>query len=106
MALPKKPQIETMNVTEARRQFSETLNRVHRGEAHVLVKRSGITVGAIVSPEDYAAFRRMEDRRAGQWAAVDRLRASFAGVADDELDAEIEKASRLKPETSTPNERY
>lgn len=94
MALRKTPPVETMTVTETRQNLSETLNRVRRGESRVLVEKSGIPVGAILSPEDFEAFQKYEQRRAEQWAAVDRLRESFADVPEDELDAELEKAIR------------
>jgi len=92
MALPKTSKTETMNVTEARRNFSDTLDRVRRGEARVILEKSGIPVGALISPNDLETLSRLEARRTEQWDGVQRLREAFADVSEEELDAEIVKA--------------
>ncbi|HEV2065817.1 MAG TPA: type II toxin-antitoxin system Phd/YefM family antitoxin [Thermomicrobiales bacterium] len=92
MTAKKAPVTETKTVSEARRTFSETLNRVYRGETRVVIEKNGIPVGAIVSSADVERLERMEARRAEQWAAVERMREAFADIPDDELEGEIEKA--------------
>jgi prevent-host-death family protein len=44
--------------TEVRNHFGELLNRVHRGQEHVVVEKLGIPVAAIVSMQEYEQFRR------------------------------------------------
>src|SRR5690606_384612 len=63
MALPKTPPTETSNVSETRRQFSETLDRVRRHEARVVVEKSGIPVGAIVSMDDLKVVEEADQDR-------------------------------------------
>lgn len=92
MATTQPPKTETKTVSETRQHFSETLNRVYRGETRVLVEKSGIPVGAIVSANDLEELRRMEARTAEQWAAVDRMRAAFADVPEDDFNDELGKA--------------
>lgn len=92
MALPKKPVFETMNITEARRQFSETLNRVHRGETRVLVEKSGIPVGAIISMDDFEKLQRIDEARRLTLEAFADAQSGFEGVPEDEIETEIEKA--------------
>jgi prevent-host-death family protein len=92
MATKKTPTLETKTVSEARRTFSETLNRVYRGETRVIVEKNGIPVGVLVAPGDLEQLDRMNARREEQWAAVDRLRQAFADVDPDELDEEIARA--------------
>lgn len=92
MALPKKPVFETMNVTEARRQFSETLNRVHRGEARVVVEKSGIPVGVLVSPQDAEELKILDEKSERALNALEAMQAAFADVPEEEFDRELEKA--------------
>lgn len=92
MAAKSEPVLDTMTVSQARQQFSETLNRVYRGEARVVVEKSGIPVGAIVSSRDLKDLQHMDQVRAQGWEAVERLRKAFADVPDDELEREIEHA--------------
>lgn len=83
---------ETMNVTEARRTFSETLDRVRRGETRVIVEKSGIPVGAVVSMADLARIDRDQANRAALLEALAESRKAFAGIPGDEIESEIEKA--------------
>lgn len=92
MATPKFPETETMNVSEARRQFSETLDRVRRREARVVVEKSGIPVGAMVSMEDFARLTGIDERRAELLATLAESRKAFAGIPPEEIEDEIEKA--------------
>lgn len=92
MVAKKTPTLETKTVSEARRTFSETLNRVYRGEARVMIEKNGIPVGVLVSPTELEELDRLNARRQEQWAAVDRLRQAFADVDPDELDEEIARA--------------
>lgn len=86
------PKTETKTVSEARKTFSEILNRVYRGETRVLVEKNGIPVGGIVSAGDLERLQRLESRRAEQWEAVERMREALADVPEEELDSEIERA--------------
>lgn len=92
MAVKTQPVLDTMTVSQARQQFSETLNRVYRGEARVVVEKSGIEVGAIISPRDLRDLQHLDRIRAQGWEAVARLRSAFADVPDDELEREIDNA--------------
>ena len=89
MVLPKLPTTETLSVSEARRQFSETLDRVRRREIRVRVEKSGIPVGGIVSVRDLAILEAQDSRQETQLGALNRYRAAFAGFTDIELEIEI-----------------
>jgi prevent-host-death family protein len=92
MALPKQRTTETMSASEARRHFSDTLNRVRQDEVRIVVEKSGIPVGAFVSMND---MRRLEevDR---EWAEIEdvfrRTQAGFDGASPEALEREVEKA--------------
>jgi prevent-host-death family protein len=81
-----------MNVTEARKQFSETLDRVRRRETRVVVEKSGIPVGAVVSMDDLARLKRIDQDRAALLETLAETRRAFEGVPADEIEAEIERA--------------
>jgi len=89
MALPKNPSTEAMNVSEARRQFSETLDRVRRREIRVRVEKSGIPVAGIVSVRDLAILEGQDSRQETQLGALNRYQAAFAGFTDIENEIEI-----------------
>jgi prevent-host-death family protein len=92
MAIPRIPAIETMNVSEARRQFSETLDRVRRREARVIVEKSGIPVGAVVSMEDLERIKQADANRVRLFDVMDEISRGFDDLSDDEIEAEVERA--------------
>jgi prevent-host-death family protein len=92
MAAKKNPTLETKTVSEARRTFSETLNRVYRGEARVTIEKNGIPVGVLVSPQELSDIEEMQRRRDELHAALEETRAAFDDVPPDELAREIDQA--------------
>lgn len=92
MALPKSPSIETSNVSETRKHLSETLDRVHRREARVVVEKSGIPVGAIVSMDDLEQLRQIDQKRFRLFEAMANIARHFEDIPEDELEREVEKA--------------
>jgi prevent-host-death family protein len=44
--------------TEVRNHFGAFLNRVYRGDEHLVVEKSGIPVAALIGMKEYEAFRR------------------------------------------------
>lgn len=92
MTARKPPGTETKTVSEARRTFSETLNRVYRGEARVIIEKNGIPVGAIVSATDMERLRDMDLRAERAIKAFEDIQAAFADVPEDELERELAKA--------------
>ena len=92
MAIPKLPNTEAMNVSDARRQFSDVLNRVYRGQKRIVVEKNGIPVAAIVPIAELSYARNREEARQGLLAILNRTDSAFAGVPEDEIEREIEKA--------------
>jgi len=73
------PETETINASEARRQWSRLVNRVFRGETRILIEKSGIPVAAIISAEDLQYFRRLEAERLGADSDPDDSEAGGGG---------------------------
>lgn len=86
------PTTETKSVSEARKTFSEILNRVYRGETRVLIEKNGIPVGAIVSPQELGALRQLDERSERALDALADMQAAFADVPEEELERELAKA--------------
>jgi prevent-host-death family protein len=92
MARPKTPEIETMNVSEARRQFSDVLNRVYRNRERIVVEKNGIPMAGIVPIADLTYARNREEGRQGLRDILNQTRSAFVEVPEDEIEREIEKA--------------
>ena len=88
----REPVTETMKASEARQQFSQLLNRVFRGEARVIVEKSGIPVAAIVSAQDLEWLNRLDAEREQQFKILDEIGEAFKDVPDDELEREVARA--------------
>src|SRR5438552_17876908 len=57
--LHKLPSRKSVRVTEMRNHLASILNRVFRGEEHLVIEKSGTPVAAIISMEDYEQYRRL-----------------------------------------------
>ena len=86
------PPTETLKASEARAGWAALLNRVFRRQAHVVIEKSGIPVAVLISPREYAWFQTMLAQRARDFEAIERLRAAFADVPDDEIEREVDHA--------------
>ena len=85
------PSTETLNVSDARQNFSQLLNRVYHGETRVIVEKSGIPVAAIVSAEDFRRLSDLDAKRADRTALLKRMRAAFADVSDEQLVRDVSR---------------
>ena len=92
MASRQSPRTETKTVSETRKDFSETLNQVYRGEIRVLVEKNGIPVGAIVSPRELEQLERIDQERRLTLEAFAAARNAFAGIPEEEIEREVWKA--------------
>ena len=57
-----------------------------------IVEQGGVPVAALVSTEDLERLDRFDRERADRFAIIDELRAAFAGVPDEELEREADRA--------------
>jgi prevent-host-death family protein len=84
-----KPETTTMNVTEARAQFSSLLNSVFRGEQRVIVEKNGIPVAALVSIDDLKSLERFDAETAYRRRIVTAIREPFKDIPSEEIEAEV-----------------
>lgn len=59
--MSKKPMVNMVNATEAKNRFGEMIKRAYLHEEHLIVKRGGIPVVAIVPMQDYERLVAAED---------------------------------------------
>ena len=103
------PMTHTMNVTTVRENWSKVINAVFRRQQRVVLEKAGIPVAALVSPQDLERLRRYDAEREADFAVIDRLRAAFHDVPDEELERELARAQaearaelRVEREQATP----
>lgn len=89
---PPEPPTERMNVTEARRGWSDLLNRVFRRESRVVIERSGIPVAAIIPYREYEFFLHLKAKRDERFKALDEFAEPFKDVPLEEIEREVAKA--------------
>ena len=95
----REPVTQTLNVTEARQQFNQLLNKVFRKETRVVVEKSGIPVAAIISAEDLEALRRLEEERKKDFAILDEIGEAFKDAPPEEIEREVTRAiARVREE--------
>ena len=83
---------QTLKASDVRSNWSQLLNQVFRGETEVVVEKSGIPVAAIVSAQDYQKLQQIKQARKRDFDVINRMRAAFKGIPDDEIEREVNKA--------------
>ena len=85
---------QRLKASDVRQRWSEVVNKVFREKTRIIVEKSGITVGAIVSEQDLARLEALDRQEQERRALLERMRASFANVPEDELLEETVRAVR------------
>ena len=91
----RKPLREVMKTSEARRSWSDLVDKVHEGDVRVIVEKGGVPVAGIVSAADLERLELFEAERERNFSIVDEIREAFKDVTDAELEAEIERALNI-----------
>lgn len=86
------PATETLNVSEARKRWSELVNRVAGREKRILIEKSGAPVAAVVSAEDLRRLEELDAQRDRDLAVLREIGRSFQDVPVDELEREVAAA--------------
>jgi prevent-host-death family protein len=86
------PETHTLNISSARSQLSELVNRVFRRQSRIIIEKSGIPVAAIVSAADAERLAEFEQQRAEDFAYLARIQESFSDTPIDEHEREVARA--------------
>ena len=90
-----------MKSSEVRKEWSQLLNSVFKGQTRIVVEKSGIPVAAVISAEDLEKFTQLENIRKERFKALDKIREAFKDVPAEELEQEIDKAvSKVRKENT------
>ena len=92
---------QVMKSSEVRKEWSQLLNSVFKGQTRIVVEKSGIPVAAVISAEDLEKFTQLENIRKERFKALDKIREAFKDVPAEELEQEIDKAvSKVRKENT------
>lgn len=75
-----------MSSKEARERFSDLLGSVYYTKEPVIVEKKGKPVAVVISPEQYEAMQKEEERL---WRVVDQIRARNADNDPDDVFQDI-----------------
>ena len=86
MASTIRPVEETMKLSDTKQQFSKVINRVAKGEANVIVEKSGLPVAVVVSLDEYRHLHGEEPGIQGEtlYHLVEQGEISADDLSDDE----------------------
>lgn len=89
------PAQRIIRVTEVRNHLSAFLNRVFRGEEHLVIEKLGIPVAAVISIREYEVFRRYLAQQIQQDLSRKLgAEAQRQGLTEEELIASMEEDRR------------
>jgi prevent-host-death family protein len=92
------PMTQTMKISDVRGQLNTLVNQVYRKETRVVVEKSGIPVAGLVSAEDLQRLEQLDRERSARFAVIDEVRATFAGVPDEEIERETDRILGINQE--------
>ena len=83
---------QTLKASDVRSNWSQLLNKVFKEQTRVIVEKSGIPIAAVISAEDLSRLTRLEEERNERFKVIDRMRAAFKDIPDDEIERQVDKA--------------
>ena len=92
-----KLEVQTVNASTARQQWSQLVKQVYRRENRVIVEKSGIPVAALISVDDFDHLQRYEAARRERFKALDETWEAFADVPPEELARDGEQGGGRSP---------
>lgn len=92
MPKPEQPRIETMDASEAARDWSRILDTVSREKTRVIVEVNGEPAAALISSVDLERLGRWELEEAHRLEILERFREPFRNVSPAEIEREVAKA--------------
>jgi prevent-host-death family protein len=80
-----KPDIQKLSADELRSDLDTVLARVSRNESVVVVEQDGRPLATIVQTDELERLRRLEAEWEKPFEVIDRLRAAFADLSEEEI---------------------
>lgn len=97
-----KPVTKHLDIADADGTLATLVATVSQQSTRVLLEEHGEPVAAIISIDDWRRFAELEKDAEDPWAIIDEIRAAFADVSDEEIEAEVDRAiAELRAEART-----
>jgi hypothetical protein len=84
-----RPDVQTLTATDLWRNLGSVLDRAARNEVSVVVEQGGETLAAIIQPDELERLRRLEAEWVKPFAVIDRMRAAFADLSEEEIERNV-----------------
>lgn len=82
----------TVKSSDVCTRWTEIVDEVLTGGKRVMIEEGGRPVAALVPARDLEWLKRLEAQREEDFKALDRTRAAFQDVPDDEIQREVDRA--------------
>ena len=77
---------KTVNISQARQKISQLFNNVYKNqEERTVVEKSGIVMGAIVSPFDLARLKKLDQRSEEFTAIMENMGKGFKDESEESI---------------------
>jgi hypothetical protein len=91
-------QEEKMNISQVREKIGKVFHNVYKDQkTRIIVEKSGIVVGGVVSPFDLARLQRLDERQAEFSEMGESIRPAFNDQDENEiLDAAVNAVRKVR----------
>jgi hypothetical protein len=88
-------QNEKMNISSVREKLGAIFGKVyHEQDKRIIVEKSGIVVGAVISPLDLQRLVELDKKRMEFFRVIDAMREGFQDISEEEILDNAVAASR------------
>lgn len=87
-----KAKTRKVKIEDARKDYDALIDEASTGYRRVVLEKDGVPAAVIISPKEYERMLLRDARQERALEVVDRIKAAFADVPEDELQREIDKA--------------
>jgi prevent-host-death family protein len=95
---------QVMDLDGPEQSLAEVVSQVTQRETRIIVEERGVPVAAIISAEELQRLSELDREREDHFSVIDRVRTAFAGVPDDEIEAETDQIlARVRASARTTN---
>ena len=84
--------IQTVPVSQAKRNWSKVINQAFSGEVRFVVQKHSIPVAGIVSADDVARLAELDAQRARDFEILDRFGQAFRDQTPEQIEAAVAQA--------------
>ena len=87
-----RPGVQKLSADELRSDLDTALARVSRNESAMIVEQDGKPLATIVQADELERLRRLEAEWERPFAVIERMRAAFTDLSEDEIERDVADA--------------